>query len=730
MVTPEYMSEGTNTPEEEFTPQDILSERPLRPFTKEHTKIGHPEPVLEIINPESTVSNLPKKEEVVPESLEELRIPKTREELEQRAEEVLKGPINLDNILRKTKEMNPNTPVEELEQVAQKIIRSESEPNSFITAEDLRKMSGDYQPYISREATVNMAGPNLNTESITIRTERGVYTVEWPKDNEAKREYMRQILWRVEQTKEADGGLVNRPALVEASQIIPALAEKAADPKQNLSQPERLELQILSQELNQEFNYRLFFHQLYLQYEKAGSAGDDFNIIAQMRKEHLNFFFKELPQVGEAFNKLEEKADNFLITTPDGRSQIREEITQEINADEIKNPTLPPILDGTSRDFHWAQQLGERLWEITGRGAIREKLLYEGKARTLEEIEELDKQGKNVSSVRFLRGDVSGGTFAMRRILKVKEYLYASLGPLRPQMKLLKDVDFRTKDYISWVIGGIEGYHRNKIYQDLTEKGLEHDEADSFSKEAAYLVVKDIFGGLEKERPKDESGKLKNTFIEERENLDQNGNPVGTFREVRYVLKDLQGKTDDKKNRSYEYEWSWPTLDNAESAKYVTNIKWDQIDFNIGGDNPMLPWALYNVSLPDGLRTALTEETGSFLRKPSYDSLKALNKSLEYQQGSQYETRAKLLGNLIKFLRFDNRKTFGVANLNFAAANNLIDIAARENYIPLDRKEEVKKETLDRSDIIRKVRMFSHYFNILEFLLGILQSGAKSAISK
>lgn len=69
MVAPEYMPDGTNTPEEELTPQDILSERPPRPFTKEHTQIGHTELRPEIVSsePPPVNSDLLKKETPIPE---------------------------------------------------------------------------------------------------------------------------------------------------------------------------------------------------------------------------------------------------------------------------------------------------------------------------------------------------------------------------------------------------------------------------------------------------------------------------------------------------------------------------------------------------------------------------------------------------------------------------------------------------------------------------------------
>lgn len=520
--------------------------------------------------------------------------------------------------------------------------------------------------------------------SIPIETSYGgTRWVEISENDNEKVQWMRGILNSVEATKAPDGGDVNRVSLETAALVISYFRRH----------PE-LQKTDLANEMYRELVARLVLHGAFLQFEKAGDADAVSGVVSNLLTDHLNFFFCDSSNLGlavwGAFKYYEQHSREYLNATLMGpRINLFNRGVRESLAVDSRNIAL------SEADKISSQTIGEKLWQLTGRRAILDELVV-GDNR-LGPIATEDQKKDPELGLDF-RGENSNGNWVLRRVLRFKDWLSTQKKSLRPQIQLLDGVDLQNMDYFSRLPSQLEDYYTNLLIQKYQ---VESKENKSKAKTNAKIIVEALLG------------------IQKKTIIDEDGKEVSEWpKNEQLVLTRIKwdGKQDGQlppQLREFVEKGTLP----EEALK---------IDFSIfNSETPMAYWSYRNMSAPDKVRDPLVASTDSLLRRPSYEAFQKLVNTVSYQSSGQHDTRAKLLENLVKFLRYENKTVFGAQNIPYATANNMIEAAARSNLILRRNVEAVKKGALkwlifSGNRASRGSRLFFHYFSLWDAITGMI----------
>lgn len=595
-------------------------------------------------------------------------------------------------------------------------------------------------------------------EKIEVRTALGRRIVIMPKTDQGKIDRMREVLGRIEATKDADGGEVNRIPFQEITQVINAFREDKDPAKRDLAQ-----------KMYSELDTRTTFHSIYLQYQKAGDVAAIFGTLQQLRADQLEVLFKKVEGVAEAFNIYENQAEEFIRASSNVTRQ--NELRTRFAQDRRLIDSLP--LKDETADKVAPVRIAERLWEMTGRRAMHDRLEVKDPAKDAKsQVEKGD--------VQFIGGSLTGGNFAERRILRLRDYMRTQVGIYNPQIQLLDGIDLKTNDFITNMVGDIENDQKKK-FEDSYRREIDQYLREGGEEPEIYQRFQELYNryfneGFAEYNDKGEL-KLSDKSITKgnaqasRDKAIKRLAEIDAYNQTKYILggelvnDQVVGglskvrKRVESSGQEYGEEWEgdwlvkweekngkWakrkvlldaPDPDSAEiqpetAPQFITKIRWGEIDFGALGDNPMLGWSLYSVQMPDAVRPlVMSEKADSFLRKPTYDTLKAMNETLIYLTSGWKEAKTKLLQNLVVFQRTQQKKALGIPNISYVEGDEMIINAVRDIFITQDEKKKVD-DALGKTGwlgFLGKRQLYLHLFNPLNFIVVAIWDAIKKGMS-
>lgn len=524
--------------------------------------------------------------------------------------------------------------------------------------------------------------------------------VKMPIADEGKRYYVGEVLARIEATPEAEGGFTDRLSLEEIALAITAIIENPEKYSQD---------QNLGQELKKKFLARLRVHGVYQQFSKASTAKDVVQILSPVTADELNTLFKEIPEVVKAFLLLEDRAEEFLKASEKDREKIRKEIANETIGEK---PNIKGLRD---IDTFWAQRIGERLWEITGRRAARDRLVPTELKPGQDPEEALKDAYNEYGKVTFLGRGANAGNFHVRRALQFKRWVRQTSEVHRPFLQLLDGWDLAGKD----------------LFTRLVETTYEAKKQEDYGNQLMTLE--------QKKKLADKVAKI----FKNQENKD--GKPLP----LPYII-------DEKKE-----DIKWPIMANWEEippserpkigerrtkssyADYLQDIDWSQVDFmTIGGGRgsyPLLEWALYQISLPTDAIGTIIGEAKKFLQNPTYESLKEAENAFLYKGPASHDIKGALFTNYLNFAGMDYQKELGRRNFTKMELDRIIGNATSDKFISAKKAQVLRDELFElkipgiskpfRWPWLREVKTLLYSTSWLGGLWGFIKEFIKSAFS-
>lgn len=319
----------------------------------------------------------------------------------------------------------------------------------------------------------------------------------------------------------------------------------------------------------------------------------------------------------------------------------------------------------------WAVRLAERMWRATGRAVFLDRWKKEGD------------EGYSATGNKSFVGEAVGGDFYLRRVVKFP-YWAATDG--RGQTEFID----------------------------------KNDPGKSFSVEVNDFWTDEQTGPL-----------LKGLQTKATEFA------IGPAR-----LKELLGdrvtwkKVDPGKPDEIELFNDMSNVTFVDNTGQQRELSWfEGADLTTEGDQAYGIWMGWNVDGGERARITLMGSTDALFRRPNWDKLKELSNAFEYRgiNSGALDLKQDLLERLVLFLRYRNRAVFNAANLDYAAADNFIDQAFKEDFLPgkrmKDNKEvNVLEQTKEKAlawgpnhligggRIRRAIRLFFHYFSLWDFL--------------
>lgn len=543
----------------------------------------------------------------------------------------------------------------------------------------------------AQDQTPDKNPPSDETETITAKAEGGEVNYEWPKSDEGKINRMRDILALVEKNPEQNGGASLRLYVEELELVINALISE-----RNPDNSRREEWNKIGIEMMREYRARMIFHNQYLQFSVAGDGDKVSDALRPMLAGYLNLFFKEMPEVWEAFKLYETKAPELLSA-------------QGWQVDEIKKRILGELQKGKKGkypvDFEAAQRIAERLWQITARKAIHNCLVDKN---SREPVTDEKKKRESNYEVAFVSDDPGGsGQLTLLRLLKFQDWLCTKKKDFNisaPQINLLDDVKLGGQDFFSFFAGKIEDYYEKILYEKYKgELGEAKWKEAKIKSQTNARQVAEILTGVQKD-PK---------------------------------YKDKEQRVRDIDKVTGEPAFDWPSVINISGFKWnvddippdkraelnqilgATNVR--GVDFDVLGEKAMESWSVLKVRFPDGRRAALAENENSFIRNPNEKALFELNSKF----ATEWESKEKLLENFAKLAKSKEYTEIGkpqytregiIALLNKAAG--IVDESQVPFIKPQD-KAKNQRNILHENFLVRFVRSRPVKF-AYSFIYGLL----------
>ncbi|MBI2021469.1 hypothetical protein HYS93_01130 [Candidatus Daviesbacteria bacterium] len=635
-----------------------------------------------------------------------------------------------------------------------------NEPNREL--EELAARRGEDPETVRRQQ--ELVAPGGGWEVVKVRTEVG-YTrdVLMPKDDREKVKYFRDLLGRIEETKEEQGGLAVRQRANDMQQVIESyLTRPEYDPTRRRDEIQRREdpdlrredpnrYRNLGERFYEELIARNSFNQIYTAFDQAGGKEQVQNTLTRLRHKHLRTMLT-IREVQAALAYLEVHADEYLDAQASGDldnfrrkaiaqipeelpDNLREKLQREgVTAQQFKESLrletrlkyMPKVgdpkdldpndldLEGNPRpkqklDEQWAIRLAERLWEVMGRKAVRDRVQYYrvGGPHAGEIIDQktvigmAERAGMSVAqfvsreinenriTTRFKAGTYSlGGMYYARRVLRFNGWAETNINVYRIHTELLEGFDFGTRDYISFMAAQVERLYISKLYlrylhsgradpyltgREEVVAGLQGNKEASMARAraGASVAVSKMFGGLEKIPKK---GKEAQSLADLEQEADKRHVSLEQVRREKieigegkfYNLDDLEWpkflRDADEEDSLYNQREDQSDKEKDYSG-IVANIDWDMLSehLNAQGEYPMSYWTIFHLVLPEAARSELSSEgKDKFLNHPTTESLTRLKDVFVYQSADQYKSLGTLLNNFVHHIRSkEHKREFG-----------------------------------------------------------------------
>lgn len=352
------------------------------------------------------------------------------------------------------------------------------------------------QPRRGNRRVERIPNDDGRTETIKINVFGGApATLEnVPLDAEGKKRWVSNVLRRLENATSPDGDHVYKQRNREVDLLINFMRSEVADPDSERTAEQREEDSRAIEIMTKELETREDFHKLYFQFAGAGTISHVESAIRAMRPEILKELFKK-----EEFRRALIKIDtsefsNRLIDAkgPDAQNQVLRDVAAEIAADmhiRDEDATAEVPLEVIKEKQEYVEAIAKvalQFTEFSGRFITKDRLEPKQKERIHvdaegevvwdkgEKIEsdedwqrwqaeyndpntiperkaEMFEKRKKDGDVKLVF-DAKGGNFAMRRLFKFHDWLYANIHSRKVIPQLADGVSLDTKDYWQYLL--------------------------------------------------------------------------------------------------------------------------------------------------------------------------------------------------------------------------------------------------------------------------------------
>ncbi|MCL5410186.1 MAG: hypothetical protein M1607_05040 [Patescibacteria group bacterium] len=285
-------------------------------------------------------------------------------------------------------------------------------------------------------------------ERLVVETQLGPRIIMVPSEAQDKINMLRSVLAKVEQTRTAGGG----PGLQQEFERIGLMISGLYSPDyiarhSDKEDPNR----DIGRKLYEEYIARFTFHQSFLEYETALDVKTIQTAFGRLNSEYLDTLF-QLPGFIKALNLYEQHAEEYIQTGGTAKNAVRARIQYEL-ADAFgghhEKEDRKAWASDHATDYAWIQNLAERFWRLSGRMSSHDKAVYNEKKNKYE-----------------FTGDMSGGDWTMRRILKFNDFLLTQAESNRPIIRLMKGINLGAVDWLTDLAGSSEFGYDKKDHPD------------------------------------------------------------------------------------------------------------------------------------------------------------------------------------------------------------------------------------------------------------------------
>lgn len=521
-------------------------------------------------------------------------------------------------------------------------------------------------------------------ELVTIQTELGDRDHKVPKMIEHKVRDVRKALALMEQSVEGEG----TAGIQQASKIAQTIIAGIQDPRYRDRNPilklgtnERdMEAEQIREDLHtrlyKEYAARSYLNQAYVAYEKAEVIEGVKGAVSAMRYEWMNTLFRDVPELkyllqfyvkngvdftekgdSQKKNAFRERALAYA-SNAEKAEKMRSDATAKLYGNEEDRAKLydgkqvdSKVLEYKADDLIWAQNLAERMWQMTGRRASQDPTVGDWSENLVD-----------------FGDDPQGGNLAIRKVLAWKRWLLTRKESERPHLELTEGIDLDENDFVTQIANKVLDQRRDEIVKAIeklnpaaveaikagfkTEKDRASNEKiiaeaeTKYSELFAAMALNDKYKHLVKRDQETQKYVGDTSAVED---VTYEGQQIETDhigKKGPYKIKNANGEIVETKNYVF---------DSSIKAKSVNfeEVDWDNFDFRIFGTNPMAYWAYRNIENPDKARDALIKGDETFLRHPNPATLKTAASAMDYLSAKRWAMKVTLANRYFEFLQTD-----------------------------------------------------------------------------
>lgn len=500
--------------------------------------------------------------------------------------------------------------------------------------------------------------------------------VEWPNKKEQATEHIRNILEEIETALEDPDQQIQLD-YKNALDILELLSRKEYDINYEtgeiMTQKELSDQKDWANSMRLEIKARLKLHSAFMKYEGGSSVKDAAEAMGSLYGGWVNVPFgikEETPGSEEGFYPFvealqyyENHGHEFARHNSEVDRLVFGKKVQEYLVKLAKERGVPeesiPI-----KQYHWAQNMAERLFRSTGRAIMYDYLVI-NKGTDQEKMVGIDYDGPG--RVEWA-GARDGCDYPLSKTFRFRENLRSSSewGLMRPNIHLIDGADIyagdvwtRTvnEDAFNWAEGKkkrleevfkrrIDKDEKEQIIADLTNPKKDNPKTPEQAKEIIdkeYEVIEEP--DLQKIEDKKEKAKVQAYYdadIYSDRNVKTNPDNAGEL--VKHIdFLSMTRRTVEKTDENGEKIIGKDGKPEKETYG---------IDFNkMGAPTPFSLWIARRLTGPEEAKGPLSANAEAFLRNPNFDSLAKLRDAFDYSKGNSWSVKENILKNYIRYAR-------------------------------------------------------------------------------
>lgn len=394
----------------------------------------------------------------------------------------------------------------------------------------------------------------------------GDMPVEWPETQEAAEKHIKDVLGRIEiaqssVTQQMQVDYQNAQAVLEILETRNEDEDEAEHEKDFIDKQKKW-----ATKMRDEIKARIELHQAFLKYEGGGSIKEVHEAMIGIYGGRLDVIFglkEKIPGTNKEFNPFvmalqyyEDHGHEFARANSEkDRPNFSKKVQEYLVAYVAKERGIDPsTLKG--EEYHWAQNMAERLFRATGRAIMYDYLVI-NKDKENERAVKWDYDGPEKAEWASGR---DGCDYPMSKIYRFRENLKAEEGLMRSQIHLLDGVDILAGDFWTRTVG--ESYVKIPGNEPL----FEYRNVDKAERDERFRIIEEnirkqsLFAGWSEKETQDRVDKaLEEAEKANRENAyvhQMNEEDIEAKREelIQEKIKEIVAKKEMIANKRFEGE--------------------------------------------------------------------------------------------------------------------------------------------------------------------------------